>query len=408
MADYLKSNPLERAKVLELVKKEPIKLSQLPEGSYDLKDGNHRATILYYSGIESIPAIITDNTNAVKAKEEYIGPFGGISPTQETITPQQKQQALQQYSQYLDTVFPDSKVKDIVYHGTSFGRFDKFSKDELGKNTEAPSSLQGFFFSNSKATAGNYAQKTEKDWGEISLEESIEKSEDSKDNNELYYELVKKSDYTDKRNPFGEGSVFIKSKNKELYFGEFEDFTEEHKKALDDLKTIEKEAELLKKQNNKLQLFTVVLNIENPKVEDKKGESGNINRIIKSVKTTNDGVVLNNYKDPFISDVYVVFEPEQIHILGSKQDIEGFKEFVETRPAVIPKSEYSYLLDEPTTPNSSVSNKIDMSKDYQNLEKMYKSLTFEERIKLGSLEDIIAARSNWPEEFIIDWINCNK
>jgi hypothetical protein len=55
-----------------------------------------------------------------------------------------------------------------------------------------------------------------------------------------------------------------------------------------------------------------------------------------------------------------------------------------------------------------VSNKIDMSKDYQNLEKMYKSLTFEERIKLGSLEDIIAARSNWPEEFIIDWINCNK
>jgi hypothetical protein len=34
------------------------------------------------------------------------------------ITPQQKQQALQQYSQYLDTIFPDSKVKDIVYRGS--------------------------------------------------------------------------------------------------------------------------------------------------------------------------------------------------------------------------------------------------------------------------------------------------
>ena len=235
-----------------------------------------------------------------------------------------------QYLQYLSTIFKTSKVKDIVYHGTSFGKFDKFNKDELGKNTEAPSSLQGFFFSNSKVTAGNYAQKTEKDWGEISLEESIERNEDSKDNNQLYYELVEKSDYTDKRDPFGEGSIVIKSKNKELYFGEFEDFTEEHKKALDDLKTIEKEAELLKKQNNKLQLFAVVLNIKNPKVEDKKGESGNINQIIKSVKTTNDGVVLNNYKDPFISDVYVVFEPEQIHILGSKQDIEGFKQFVKS------------------------------------------------------------------------------
>ena len=244
------------------------------------------------------------------------------------ITPQQKQQALQVYSQYLDTIFPDSKVKDIVYHGTSYGRFDKFSKDELGKNTEAPSSLQGFFFSNSKATAANYAQKTEKDWGEISLEESIERYEDSRDNNELYYELVEKSDYIDKRNPFGEGSVFIKSKNKELYFDEFEDFTEEHKKALDNLKTIENEAKLLKEQNNKLQLFNVVLNIKNPKVEDKKGKSGDINQLIKSVKTINDGVILNNYKDPFISDVYVVFEPEQIHILGSKEDVEGFKEFI--------------------------------------------------------------------------------
>lgn len=37
------------------------------------------------------------------------------------ITPQQKQQALQLYSQYLDSIFPDSKVKDIVYHG----RWDK-------------------------------------------------------------------------------------------------------------------------------------------------------------------------------------------------------------------------------------------------------------------------------------------
>lgn len=33
-----------------------------------------------------------------------------------------------------------------------------------------------------------------------------------------------------------------------------------------------------------------------------------------------DGVVLDNIK--------IVFEPEQIHILGSKQDIEGFREFV--------------------------------------------------------------------------------
>jgi hypothetical protein len=34
------------------------------------------------------------------------------------ITSEQKQQAKQLYSQYLDTIFPNSKMKDIVYHGT--------------------------------------------------------------------------------------------------------------------------------------------------------------------------------------------------------------------------------------------------------------------------------------------------
>lgn len=33
------------------------------------------------------------------------------------VTPKQKEQAIQQYSQYLNSIFPDSKVKDIVYHG---------------------------------------------------------------------------------------------------------------------------------------------------------------------------------------------------------------------------------------------------------------------------------------------------
>jgi len=141
---------------------------------------------------------------------------------------------------------------------------------------------------------------------------------------------------------------------------------------------------------------------------------GNLNKAVNNFKEKfGEDKVINTEK--YLSDLFITPEQKQQalqlysqYLDTGKQDIEGFKEFVETRPAVIPKSEYSYLLDEPSTPNSSVSNKIDMSKDYQNLEKMYKSLTFEERIKLGSLEDIIAARSNWPEEFIIDWINCNK
>jgi hypothetical protein len=238
----------------------------------------------------------------------------------------------QEYSDYLDTIFPDSKVKDVVYHGTQFGKFDSFSKDELGKNTEAPSSLQGFFFSNSIGTAGSYAQRSEKDWGEISLEESIERDEDNKDNNEQYYKLLKESNYDDNRDPFGEGSIFIKSKNKTLYFGEFEKITDEHKTTIEALNKIQNIANKLKEDLNDIQLLNVILNITNPNITDKRGESGNINSIIKKAKNTNDSVILKNYKDPFISDVFVVFEPNQIHILGSKQDVKGFKKFV-SKPA---------------------------------------------------------------------------
>ena len=52
----------------------------------------------------------------------------------------------------------------------------------------------------------------------------------------------------------------------------------------------------------------------------------------KAVEEGNDGVVYENIVDPILSTSYGIFEPEQIHILGNKQDIEGFKEFVSTQP----------------------------------------------------------------------------
>jgi hypothetical protein len=51
-----------------------------------------------------------------------------------TITPQQKQQALQLYSQYLDTIFPNRKVKDVLYHGTTNNKLKVtgFTKEGVG------------------------------------------------------------------------------------------------------------------------------------------------------------------------------------------------------------------------------------------------------------------------------------
>ena len=69
------------------------------------------------------------------------------------ITPQQKQQAQQLYSQYLDTIFPDSKVKDIVYHGTE-DKFEKFDIKFFGKNDFGDLG-KGFYFAFDKSKIFN-------------------------------------------------------------------------------------------------------------------------------------------------------------------------------------------------------------------------------------------------------------
>ena len=61
----------------------------------------------------------------------------------------------QQYSAYLDTIFPDSKVKDIVYHGSS-EKFENFKDEKLGTSTKAKDTDRGHAFSNSKEVAKTY------------------------------------------------------------------------------------------------------------------------------------------------------------------------------------------------------------------------------------------------------------
>jgi hypothetical protein len=130
----------------------------------------------------------------------------------------------EQYSQYLDSIFPDSKVKDIVYHGTN-KQFDKFNKSIL------PDS--GLYFEKNKTTAYGYG-------------------------NILIPAILNSSAY---------------------YYG------------------------------------------------------SNLNRVNSKQIRQNGETGLTN------GSGHIVFEPEQIHILGSKQDIEGFKNFVTQSSIVLPTIE---------------------------------------------------------------------
>ena len=65
IVQHLKDNPVDLEKLLNFTKNNPIKLHELPDKTYHLDDGHHRATLLYYSGIQKVPAEIIN-------KGEYI------------------------------------------------------------------------------------------------------------------------------------------------------------------------------------------------------------------------------------------------------------------------------------------------------------------------------------------------
>jgi len=147
-----------------------------------------------------------------------------------------KQQAQQLYSQYLDTIFPESKVKDIVYHGTA---------------------------------------------------------------NDI-------QEFTDSTFNYGKGIYFTKDFNYATQYRRVDINKPYNKKGGENI--------------------PVLINTINPKIF-KNTEDFDYNEFgkIKNKPTTNDAYILD---EPEASE-YVVFEPEQIHILGSKQDIEGFKNWTE-------------------------------------------------------------------------------
>ena len=197
------------------------------------------------------------------------------------ITPEQKQQALQQYSQYLDTIFPDSKVKDIVYHGTD-AKFDTFDKSKIGKNDVV--SGYGFYFTHFKENAKLFGNP---------IAAIINLKNPSGEH----------LGYTDIITPYKYSKIPDNLKNEYklittgIYKGNYE--------INSNLKTIKNES------SDAFNLRISKAAYENLK-EDYDGYYPN-DKISHDIEDDKD---------------IVVFEPEQIHRLGSKQDIEGFKKFV--------------------------------------------------------------------------------
>ena len=196
-----------------------------------------------------------------------------------------KQQAQQQYSQYLDSIFPDSKVKDVVYHGT--GNLEKvkaegFSKSKL--KTGEGTNLQGagFYFAKFKQVLSNYAK------GE--------------------------------KGGFVQAIVNLKNPLQERNFPEFleRELNEKHVSLANVIEVGQKVDNWLSKNNKDGVIWNQVSSFKQGTVEQ------------ETAREKLFGTAYNKNKKTLDVEHYSVIEPEQIHILGNKQDIEGFKKFVQS------------------------------------------------------------------------------
>jgi hypothetical protein len=210
----------------------------------DIYDPNSKYNQKYPEDIKS-----KDAEDLRKFIEKEIGVENKLYPSKEGITPQQKQQAQQLYSQYLDTIFPDSKVKDIVYRGAEKGieKHRAYSHWTLRK-----------------AIAENFAKQGV----------NLNKKDESK--NTVYFALL-------------------------------------------NIKNLIRSIEITDKEHKERGFDAAASFPNQQKPDGTYYENEEANESIQLI-------------DKNLNNEITVFEPEQIHILGNKQDIEGFKEFVDKTP----------------------------------------------------------------------------
>jgi hypothetical protein len=263
------------------------------------------------------------------------------------ITPQQKQQALQLYSQYLDSVFPNSKVKDVVYHGTN-KKFDKFDKRFINQSFE-----NLIFFFKNKINAKNWSDKSElllkkEDLVKTVLDLRTSEPEANLEDN-IFYALTqfgtlrsreevarKNKEALDKVTPLLEYLNLNIDNLYNLLNSDLEAYRDVVRKAI----ATSPSSKII--VNNRV--VPVLINSENPLVLIEKydyylgRESGRkFTRDVADRIEEYDSLIaedVTEYEDDRIKNrdtQYAVKEPEQIHILANENDVQGFREFVKTR-----------------------------------------------------------------------------
>ena len=219
--------------------KEVVKNYLVTPAMYRARLRNYEATLQRLKEDNyTLPRLRTEDLNKLLSEEKlallkyysevYLNNAGTITSAPSKITEEDKLKAQELYSKYLDSIFPDSKVKDIVRHDTN----NKFWEGYL-PNGKDFKSKRGIYFNPTSGNEGGFANASYK--------------------------------------------------------------------------------------------IKAIINLINPTIKDMDNDyaAQNTNELYPN----NDGVI-GYVESPKQIGEYIVSKPEQIHILGSEEDIKGFKEYI--------------------------------------------------------------------------------
>lgn len=261
----------------------------------------------------------------------------------------------EEYAQYVNSIYPNSLINSIYWHGTDSDLFQGIENTKKGKGSGAPETGTEMYFNRQPWASLQYISGVNRNitdtegynnWVKLWWELKEALGNGRMDTDEWKNEIIGPNtrQYSpNKRGIFnrdkgGSNGKYLSERKARYGYQDKTDkeFFEEvfdiryGKETFNDWVNRKKSEfqDIWKSRQVKKGMYPAVLNVQNPIVEKNQNTYYEEQRglFTKAKRDKNDAIVSNEANNEFGSDVVVIFNPkENVHFLGTKQDIESFK-----------------------------------------------------------------------------------
>lgn len=263
----------------------------------------------------------------------------------------------EEYQQYINSIFPDSQVDSVYWHGTDSDFNQGLENATRGKGSGAPETKGEMYFNkqpwaslqyisgvNRNITDKNGFNNWVKLWWELKeiLGNGRLQNDDWKNlviGPDVRQEIPNKRGIFN-RNQGGSNGKYLRERKADYGYENKSDkeFFEEvfgikyGKDTFQDWvdRNTDKFKQIWNSRSVKKGIYPAILNVQNPIVEEGQNTYYEEQRglMTRAKRDGNDAIISNKAKNEFGSDVIVMLNPQQdVHILGTNQDLEQFKQW---------------------------------------------------------------------------------